>query len=118
MRTAATLNKLWGAEPVRQTRAGDGATHAEGYRLAMHLMLQPGVATALLEKPELGDTGLTARFLLTAPASTAGSRTFRAPNPADERTLAAYGARLGALLRDLPKPGPNGGGLALWAARA
>ena len=30
LRTAATLNKLWGAEPVRQTRAGEGAVHAEG----------------------------------------------------------------------------------------
>lgn len=112
LRTAATLNKLWGAEPVRQTRAGDGATHAEGYRLAMHLMVQPGVAAALLGQPELGDTGLTARFLLTAPASTAGSRMFRTPDPADERTLAEYGRRIGALLRDLPKSGPTGGGLA------
>ena len=78
-------------------------------------MVQPGVAATMLGKPELGDTGLTARFLLTAPASTAGSRMFRAPDPADERTLAAYGARLGAMLRDLPKPGPNGGGLVLPA---
>lgn len=111
LRTAATLNKFWSAEPVRQTRAGDGPTHAEGYRLAMHLMVQPGVAAVMLGKPELGDTGLTARFLLTAPASTAGTRMFRVPDAEDERRVAAFGERVGGLLRGVAKPGPGGGGL-------
>jgi hypothetical protein len=115
LRTAATLNKLWGAEPVRQTRAGEGAVHAEGYRLAMHLMVHPGVAAMMLGKPELGDTGLTARFLLCAPPSTAGTRMFRAPDAEAECSLAAFGNRLIILLRGIPKPGPNGGGLVLPA---
>lgn len=115
LKTAATLNKLWSAEPVRQTRAGEGAVHVDGYRLAIHVMVQPGVAATMLGKPELGDTGLTARFLLCAPPSTAGTRMFRPPDAEAERSLAAFGERLGVLLRDLPKSGPNGGGLVLPA---
>ena len=116
LRTAATLNKLWGAEPVRQTRAGDGATFAEGYRLAMHLMVHPGTAATMLGKPELGDTGLTARFLSDVPRQ--HGRIAHVPRSGPSRRTQRWPPSASASVpccANCPKPGPSGGGLVLPA---
>ncbi|MFU8803332.1 MAG: DUF3987 domain-containing protein, partial [Bradymonadaceae bacterium] len=45
-------------------RFGDGHATLFGRRLAVHLMVQPGVARDLLSDPLAVDTGFLARFLI------------------------------------------------------
>lgn len=48
LKTLAALNDLWQGNPIRRTRAGDGAYTLHGRRLAAHLMVQPDAARALM----------------------------------------------------------------------
>ena len=73
-KTLAALNDLWQGNPIRRTRQGEGAYTLYGRRLAVHLMVQPGVARDFMADPMAGDTGFLPRFLICAPASTIGTR--------------------------------------------
>jgi uncharacterized protein DUF3987 len=84
LKTAATLSTLWDGSGIRRLRAGDGITDLAGRRLALHLMVQPDVASAFLSEPILRDQGLLSRLLVAAPESLAGTRTWReAPKDLD-----------------------------------
>ena len=74
LRTSAGLSSFWDGTPVRRVRSGDGATILKGRRLSVHIMVQPGIAGALLSDPTLQSQGLPSRFLVAAPASLAGTR--------------------------------------------
>ena len=73
-KTLAALNDLWQGNPIRRTRKGDGSVTLYDRRLAVHLMVQPGVAHDFLSDPMTADTGFIARFLLCEPQSTVGTR--------------------------------------------
>lgn len=103
LRTAAGLSGLWDGEPVRRVRAGDGTTVLPGRRVALHLMMQPGVAARFLSDRELLDQGLLSRMLVCAPESRAGTRTWREPSRRAEEALERYHARLKEL-HDAPLP--------------
>ncbi len=75
--TAAGLNALWDGYPLKRTRVLDGNYSLDGRRLALHLMIQPGVAAKLFNDAELRDIGLLSRMLITAPESLAGTRRFK-----------------------------------------
>jgi hypothetical protein len=84
LKTAATLSTLWDGTGIRRLRAGDGITDLRGRRLALHLMVQPDVATAFLSEPILRDQGVLSRMLIAAPESLAGKRVWRgAPKDLD-----------------------------------
>jgi hypothetical protein len=74
LKTAAALSSLWDGQGIRRLRAGDGITDLPGRRLALHLMVQPNVAAALLSERMLRDQGLLSRLLLASPESIAGKR--------------------------------------------
>jgi hypothetical protein len=82
LRTAAGLSSLWDGSPIKRVRAGKDESYVLlGRRLAMHLMLQPKVASELLSDPLLKDQGLLSRILVSYPQSTAvrasaGNRTY------------------------------------------
>jgi hypothetical protein len=99
LRTAAGLSHIWDGDPIRRVRAGDGASELPGRRVALHLMLQPGVASELLADPILADQGLLSRMLVTAPDSLAGTRLWREARAESTAALELYGARLLELLR-------------------
>jgi hypothetical protein len=107
LRTAAGLSSLWDGETIRRVRAGDGAVVLPGKRLTVHLMAQPDVAATLLSDPLLADQGLLSRMLVTAPASTAGTRLWREPRPESDAALKRYGARLLSIL-EMPLPIASG----------
>jgi hypothetical protein len=94
LRTASGLSSLWDGEPIRRVRAGDGSTILPGRRVAMHLMVQPDVASALLADPLLLDQGLLSRVLVSAPPTAAGSRSWHDPRPESDTALRRFGARL------------------------
>src|SRR6056297_2207827 len=101
-KTLAALNDLWQGNPIRRTRAGDGHASLYGRRLAVHLMVQPAVARKFMADPLAADTGFLPRFLICEPPSTIGTR-MQATARRDDMALAAFGARLRAIL-ETPMP--------------
>ena len=93
LKTAAALSGLWDGEPIRRVRRGDGVILLPGRRLAMHLLVQPGVSNLLLGSRELHDQGLVSRVLASAPATTAGSRFWRDARPQSDPAIGRYCAR-------------------------
>jgi hypothetical protein len=108
LKAASTLNVFWDGVPLPRVRV-DAATKLPGKRLAVHVMVQPTVATGVLADAMLADIGLLARCLITAPSSAAGTRFWREVPPWVAPALDAYGAALTALLQREPQMGnePN-----------
>ena len=73
-KTLAALNDLWQGNPIRRTRQGEGAYTLYGRRLAVHLMVQPGVARDFMADPMAGGYRL--------PAALPDLRARRAPSDA------------------------------------
>lgn len=96
-KTLTALNDLWQGNPIRRTRAGDGAYTLYGRRLAVHLMVQAGVARAFMADPLAADSGFLPRFLICEPPSTIGTRLHRYVT-ADNGALAAFSERLRRIL--------------------
>lgn len=92
-KTLAALNDLWMGNPIKRTRAGDGAMTLYGRRLSLHLMVQPIVAHGFMADPLSGDTGFLPRCLICEPASTIGTRLYDASVRNDE-PLRSFNARL------------------------
>lgn len=101
-KTLAALNDLWQGSPIRRTRQGEGSFTLFGRRLAVHLMVQPGVARAFMADPMAADTGFLPRFLICEPTSTIGTR-LQSLTRHDGYALAAFTDRLRAIL-DRPLP--------------
>jgi hypothetical protein len=76
VKTASGLSRLWDVGAFDRVRAGDGAEKHAGKRLATHLMLQPVVAETVLSDDVLTQQGFLARYLMTWPTSTIGTRTY------------------------------------------
>lgn len=101
-KTLTALNDLWQGNPIRRTRAGDGHATLYGRRLAVHLMVQPGVAREFMADPMAADTGFLPRFLGCEPPSAIGAR-FHANARRDDAALATFAARLSSIL-ETPMP--------------
>ena len=97
-KTLAALNDLWQGNSIRRTRAGEGHTTLYGRRLAMHLMVQPGVARAFMADPMAADTGFLPRFLICEPPSTIGTR-LQSLTWRDDAGLSAFSGRLCYILQ-------------------
>lgn len=101
-KTLAALNDLWQGNPIRRTRQGEGSYTLFGRRLAVHLMVQPGVARAFMADPMAADTGFLPRFLICEPVSTIGTR-LQSLTRQDGHALDAFTSRLRNILdRALP----------------
>lgn len=98
----AGLNDLWQGNQIQRTRMGDVPYTLFGRRLAIHLMVQPGVARAFMADPMAGDTGFLPRFLISEPPSTIGTR-LHALTRRDEAGLASFSGRLRDVL-ETPMP--------------
>jgi hypothetical protein len=96
-KTLAALNDLWQGNPIRRTRQGDGNLTLYGRRLAVHLMVQPGVARQFMADPMAADTGFLPRFLICEPPSTIGTRLHRLERT-DDAAIARFSDRLRAIL--------------------
>lgn len=98
-KTVAGLSKLWDGAALDRVRAGDGAVKVPGRRLAVHLMIQPVLALPLLADQIASGQGFLARFLITEPPSTIGTRLRRSDDEADKAILATFAAKLTGILK-------------------
>ena len=102
LRTVAGLSGMWDGSPTKRVRALDGSSIITGKRLSSHLMAQPGAAALMLTDPVLLDQGFLSRVLVSAPASTAGTRFQREPDPASGAALSRYHRRIQSILERHP----------------
>ena len=98
MQTSALFNILWDGEPIRRKRVTTGTAYLPGRRCSAHIMLQPVVADELFGKSLFDGMGLTARMLVVAPESTAGTRFYQDPPTSAGKEIAQYGERIRYLL--------------------
>jgi hypothetical protein len=70
LRTITGLSRLWDGQVIDRVRGGDGVMVLPSRRLAMHLMVQPVVATKLFADGLLADQG----FLVARAPYRAGQR--------------------------------------------
>ncbi len=101
-KTLAALNDLWQGNAIRRTRSGDGHATLYGRRLAVHLMVQPGVARSFMADPMAADTGFLPRFLICEPPSTIGTR-LHGITQRNDAALGRFGERLHRIL-ETPMP--------------
>jgi hypothetical protein len=94
LRTASGLSELWDGEPIKRVRANDGITVLPGRRVAMHLMVQPGVAAIWFGDALLAEQGLMSRVLMTAPDLSSGTRMWKELSPESDAAIKRYGTRL------------------------
>ena len=112
MRNLSLMNAFWdGAQHRVERRTSDSFTVANA-RLTMGLATQPETVRQFMEatKGLARGNGFAARFLIAAPASTQGTRPFRAAG--EWRHLPAFAAQLRELLA-LPVQLDDAGGLIL-----
>ena len=100
-KTLTALNDLWGGNPIKRTRQGDGGFTLLGRRLSIHLMVQPSVAKAFMADPMTVDTGFLPRFLITHPVSTIGTRLQADVKKTSFYGLSAFENRLKEILNTL-----------------
>ena len=97
-RTAATFSEAWDGKPLKRLRAGDGLSILPGRRLALHMMVQPGVAADFLSDEVLRDQGLHSRILVAASPALAGTRLYCDPALGDEMIIQNFAGDINRLL--------------------
>ena len=111
MRNLAALNQLWDGATLPVERRSSESFTVRGARLTMALQVQEATIRAFFDSTKglARGTGFLARFLVSWPASTQGTRHFTEA-PANWPALAAFNNRLAAIL-NRPAPIDDGGGL-------
>ena len=111
MRNLATLNQLWDGATLPVERRSSESFTVRGARLTMALQVQESTIRAFFESTKglARGTGFLARFLVSWPASTQGTRHFTEA-PANWPALASFNDRLTAIL-NRPAPIDDDGGL-------
>lgn len=104
MRNLAALNQLWDGAALPVERRSSESFTARGARLTMALQVQEATMRAFLANTKglARGTGFLARFLVSWPVSTQGTRNFTEA-PANWPSLATFNDRLTAILnRQVP----------------
>ncbi len=89
------LREIWDNGSFTAGR-GRGAQRVVNRRLTVHLAVPPDEARALLTDPTLAREGVLARFLIAAPASRIGARSWR--DPVLDSCMVDFARRIGANL--------------------
>jgi putative DNA primase/helicase len=111
MRNLATLNQLWDGATLSTERRSSELFTVRGARLTMALQVQEATIRAFFDSTKglARGTGFLARFLVSWPQSTQGTRHFTEA-PANWPALATFNARL-TLILNRPVPIDDDGGL-------
>jgi len=95
-RNQGMMNDLWSGQPIKITRAAAESFSLHGRRLSAGLAVQQSVLSAFAKDGAARGIGFFARFLITQPDSTKGTRFYKAPS--EWRHLSAWRDRIHALL--------------------
>jgi putative DNA primase/helicase len=95
-RNQGMMNDLWSGQPIKITRAAAESFSLHGRRLSAGLAVQQSVLSAFAKDGAARGIGFFARFLITQPDSTKGTRFYE--SPPDWRHLSAWRDRIHALL--------------------
>ncbi|MBV5311046.1 DUF3987 domain-containing protein [Chromatium okenii] len=98
------LNTLWDGRTSHATRKQAATAEIRGRRFSSFLMLQPDLLPKLIDKGARG-LGFMARFLMSTPATTMGTRFYTEP-PKDWLALNQFDAQILQLLKE-PLPIDN-----------
>jgi putative DNA primase/helicase len=111
MRNLAALNQLWDGATLKTKRRSTESFTVRGARLTMALQVQEATIRAFFASTKglARGTGFLARFLVSWPQSTQGTRHFTEA-PAHWPALATFNARL-TLILNRPAPIDDDGGL-------
>lgn len=110
VRNLSLLNQLWDGSPVHIDRRTGPSYTLQGCRLTVGLATQPATLTTFFEQSKglARGTGFMARFLMTWPESTQGTRFYKEV-PKEWTSLTRFHDRLSELLAATPEPnGENG----------
>lgn len=105
--------RAWSGESLDNLTAGDGLSVVCNRRVSMHLLVQPVVLQGFIKDPLAQGQGMTARCLIAAPSTLAGTRMFRLSSANEEQSIQNFHRHIRVLLS---KPLPycsNGDGLEL-----
>ena len=86
---AGILSRYWDGDDEDSARAG-GSTNAKTPRVILCLGVQPRIASTFFADLDLRDQGIVNRFLITWPASKAGTRQLEFPTKADLATIRRF----------------------------
>jgi len=75
--TATILSGIWDGSPIKRNRVLDGSSAFYGRRLAIHLMVQDGIANIMSGNEQFRSQGILARFLIAEPEPLIGNRFYR-----------------------------------------
>jgi len=111
MRNLAVLNQLWDGATLKTKRRSSESFNVRGARLTMALQVQEATIRAFFDSTKglARGTGFLARFLVSWPESTQGTRPFTEA-PANWPALVSFNNRLTAIL-NRHAPIDNDGGL-------
>jgi len=109
MRNLAALNQLWDGSELKTDRRSTESFTVRGARLTMGLQIQEATLRAFIASTNglARGTGFLARFLVSWPRSTQGTRNFTDP-PANWPALAAFTSRLKLILNRAAPIGDDG----------
>lgn len=93
------LSKAWDGQEIKRIRVLDGITALYGRRVAMHLMVQPEIASVFLSDRLFLSQGFLSRFLVSFPPSTMGTRHWQDSLPESDMALQQYSDRLVSILK-------------------
>lgn len=92
-KSIAGLSTFWDGKDIQRLRAGEGESMSiRNPRLSIHLMIQPVIAQRVLSDGLLSGQGFLARFLLAAPESIAGRRSYNAIDLSMNKAVRRYHA--------------------------
>lgn len=99
MKYLSLLNIVWDGNPFKVTRKTTESFTLEDARLSINIAIQKNTLKEFMcgNGKLARDTGFLARFLLSNPASTQGTRMFKAPQK-DWPALASFNTKVGELL--------------------
>lgn len=107
VKSGSILSRLWDKGELARSRGGNGTSKWYGRRLAMHLMIQPVIAEGLLSDRALLEQGFLARYLVSWPESTIGTREYVGEDLTIDPVMLRYWQRMQALLT-MPAPTRHG----------
>ena len=103
LRTISGLSRLWDGQELKRIRVMDGNSYLCGKRLALHLLVQPDIASRFLSDSMMTNQGFLSRFLFTYPDSTMGTRLWKTHSDRSSIALDQYASRLTEIL-NIPLP--------------